>query len=61
MSVASRPARPRRVLPWALFASLSVLLGASRIEQIEDSMKALDGLDFEAGELEQIDRILAER
>ena len=29
MSVASRPARPRRVLPWALFASLSVLLGAS--------------------------------
>ena len=36
----------------------SVLIGASRISQIEDNVKTLDNLDFSAEELEKIEDIL---
>lgn len=36
----------------------SVLIGASRLSQLEDNIKALDKLSFEAGELAEIERIL---
>ncbi|MGX7393594.1 L-glyceraldehyde 3-phosphate reductase [Carnobacterium mobile] len=36
----------------------SVLIGASRVSQIEDNVKALDNLDFSASELVQIEKIL---
>lgn len=36
----------------------SVLVGASRSEQLLDSMKSLDNITFEAGELEAIEAIL---
>ncbi|WP_261807316.1 aldo/keto reductase [Lapidilactobacillus luobeiensis] len=38
----------------------SVLVGASRLSQLEDSLKALDHLDFSAAELHQIDQTLAQ-
>ena len=38
----------------------SALTGASRVSQIENSIAALDQLDFTADELETIDVILAE-
>lgn len=37
----------------------SVLIGASRVSQLEDNLKALQNLDFSAEELAEIDRILA--
>jgi L-glyceraldehyde 3-phosphate reductase len=37
----------------------STLIGASRIEQLEDNLGALRKLHFESAELAQIDRILA--
>lgn len=37
----------------------SALIGASRVEQIEDAVGALNNLALEAGELARIDRILA--
>lgn len=37
----------------------SVLIGASRVSQLEDNLKALQILDFSAEELAEIDRILA--
>lgn len=37
----------------------SVLIGASRVSQLEDNLKALDHLDFSKEELTQIDAILA--
>lgn len=36
----------------------SVLIGASRVSQLEDNLKALDNLDFAEEELAKIDRIL---
>lgn len=36
----------------------SVLIGASRVSQIEDNVKALDNLDFSASELAEIEKIL---
>lgn len=36
----------------------SAIIGASRVTQIEDSLKALDHLEFEPGELAQIEHIL---
>ncbi len=47
-------------LAWALRqpAVTSVLVGASRVEQIEDSVGALGGLDFGADELAAIERAL---
>jgi L-glyceraldehyde 3-phosphate reductase len=37
----------------------SVLIGASRAEQLADSLKALDNITFSADELSQIEKILA--
>lgn len=37
----------------------SALIGASKVSQIEDAVSALDRLDFQPTELEEIDRILA--
>ncbi|MES1189015.1 MAG: aldo/keto reductase [Myxococcales bacterium] len=37
----------------------SALIGASRVEQIEDAVGALQRLDFSSGELERIDQILS--
>lgn len=36
----------------------SVLIGASRVSQIEDNVKALDNLNFSASELAEIEKIL---
>ena len=36
----------------------SVLIGASRVSQLEDNLKALDNLDFADEELAKIDSIL---
>lgn len=36
----------------------SVLIGASRVSQLEDNLKALDGLDFSKDELAAIDAVL---
>ncbi|MGX7059045.1 aldo/keto reductase [Vagococcus humatus] len=38
----------------------SVLIGASRVSQLQDNLKALDYLDFTPEELQQIDTILAQ-
>jgi L-glyceraldehyde 3-phosphate reductase len=38
----------------------SALVGASRVQQVEDDVKALDRLDFSQEELQEIERILAE-
>lgn len=49
-------------LAWALREQggvTSVIIGASRLAQIEENCKALERLDFTAGELERIDAILA--
>ncbi|HSX84593.1 MAG TPA: L-glyceraldehyde 3-phosphate reductase [Cellvibrio sp.] len=47
-------------LAWVLNndAVTSTIIGASRVEQIEDSVKALDNLEFSAAELEKIEAIL---
>lgn len=37
----------------------SVLVGASSVEQLGDSLKALDNLSFEEEELQRIEEILA--
>lgn len=37
----------------------SVLIGASRLSQLQDNVKALDNLSFTASELDTIDKILA--
>jgi L-glyceraldehyde 3-phosphate reductase len=36
----------------------TVLIGASRVEQLLDSLKAVDNKDFDASELEGIEGIL---
>jgi len=48
-------------LAWVLrkTAVTSALIGASRVSQIEDAVGALDQLEFQPEELEEIDRILA--
>jgi L-glyceraldehyde 3-phosphate reductase len=37
----------------------SAIVGASSVAQLEDSVKALDKLDFEPAELAEIERCLA--
>ncbi len=51
----------RMALAWVLRQPgvTSALTGASKVAQIEDSVKALDNLDFSAEELRRIDDILA--
>ncbi len=50
----------RMALAWLLKDSrvTSVLIGASSVEQLEDSLKALDNLKFTGDELKKIDQIL---
>jgi L-glyceraldehyde 3-phosphate reductase len=38
----------------------TVLIGASRVEQLLDSLKAVENKNFDASELEQIEKILAQ-
>jgi L-glyceraldehyde 3-phosphate reductase len=38
----------------------SVLIGASRVSQLEENIKALDLLDFDPAELSAIDEVLAD-
>ncbi|WP_313886603.1 aldo/keto reductase [Enterococcus hulanensis] len=40
---------------------ISVLVGASKLSQLEDNIKAQNNLDFSADELSMIDRILAKK
>ncbi|MGM0340932.1 aldo/keto reductase [Candidatus Enterococcus murrayae] len=40
---------------------ISVLVGASKLSQLEDNIKALNNLDFSADELSTIERILAKK
>ena len=49
-------------IAWLLKAGgvTSVLIGASRAEQLTENLKALDGLDFSEEELERIESILNE-
>ncbi|NLT43775.1 MAG: L-glyceraldehyde 3-phosphate reductase, partial [Anaerolineae bacterium] len=51
----------RMALSWVLRQPgvTSALTGASRVSQIEDSVKALENLDFSAEELQRIEDILA--
>jgi Predicted oxidoreductases (related to aryl-alcohol dehydrogenases) len=50
-------------LAWNLHhpAVTSVLIGASKVEQIEENVKALDNLEFSSEELQAIDEILPRR
>jgi len=45
-------------LAWVLLRTTSALIGASRPEQIEENVKALDNLDFSDEEIWRIDRAL---
>ena len=36
----------------------SVLIGASKVSQIEDNIKALDNLDFYSSEFAEIEKVL---
>ena len=46
-------------LSWVLRGSVtSVIIGASRLSQIEENLKALDRLDFTEEELAAIEEIL---
>lgn len=46
-------------LAWALQTVTSVIIGASRVSQIEENLGAVRKLDFTAGELARIEEILA--
>ncbi|WHY70998.1 L-glyceraldehyde 3-phosphate reductase [Fictibacillus enclensis] len=51
---------PQMALAWVLRGGkvTSALIGASKVNQIEDNVKALDNLDFSDEELQRIDDIL---
>ncbi|ORX22616.1 L-glyceraldehyde 3-phosphate reductase [Thermoanaerobacterium sp. PSU-2] len=46
-------------LAWDLRKVTSVIIGASRVSQIEENVKALDNLEFSHEELKEIDEILS--
>jgi L-glyceraldehyde 3-phosphate reductase len=46
-------------LAWDLRKVTSVIIGASRVSQIEENVKALDNLEFSDDELKEIDEILS--
>ncbi|AEF18319.1 NADP-dependent oxidoreductase domain protein [Thermoanaerobacterium xylanolyticum LX-11] len=48
-------------LAWDLRKVTSVIIGASRVSQIEENVKALDNLEFNHEELEEIDEILSNK
>ena len=39
----------------------SALIGASRAEQVRENVAALENLEFSAGELEALDRVLGKQ
>ena len=43
-------------LAWVLRTATSTLVGASSVRQLEENLKTLDNLDFDAEELAEIDR-----
>ena len=45
-------------LAWVLLRATSVIIGASRISQIEDNVKTVENLEFSAAELARIEEIL---
>ncbi len=45
-------------LAWTLRSATSVIIGASRVEQIEDNVAAVDNLHFSDDELWRIGEIL---
>jgi len=47
------------VLAWDLRKVTSVIIGASRVSQIEENVRALDNLEFSDDELKEIDEILS--
>jgi L-glyceraldehyde 3-phosphate reductase len=47
-------------LAWVLLRMTSALIGASRVEQIEQNVAALANLNFTAEELTRIDAIVNE-
>ncbi|WP_282099364.1 aldo/keto reductase [Deefgea sp. CFH1-16] len=46
-------------LAWALLTVTSVIIGASRVSQLEENVGAITNLAFSAAELQEIERILA--
>lgn len=46
-------------LSWDLIRTTSVIIGASRLEQIKDNVKAVENLSFSEKELAEIDAVLA--
>ena len=48
-------------LAWALRTVTTVIIGASRVEQIEENLGAVKNLEFSAAELARIEDILANR
>ncbi|MGJ7045503.1 L-glyceraldehyde 3-phosphate reductase [Thermoanaerobacterium thermosulfurigenes] len=48
-------------LAWDLRKVTSVIIGASRVSQIEENVKALDNLEFNHEELKEIDEILSNK
>lgn len=46
-------------LAWDLRKVTSVIIGASRVSQIEENVRALDNLEFSDDELKEIDEILS--
>jgi L-glyceraldehyde 3-phosphate reductase len=61
IAVARGQSLAQMAVAWALRPSVmaSVLIGASRVNQLEGNLRALERLSFEATEIEAIDRILA--
>ncbi|PHO07290.1 L-glyceraldehyde 3-phosphate reductase [Thermoanaerobacterium thermosaccharolyticum] len=48
-------------LAWDLRKVTSVIIGASRVSQIEENVRALDNLEFSDDELKEIDEILSKK
>lgn len=62
LALARQQTLAQMALAWVLNnpAVTSSIIGASRTEQIEDSVKALENLDFSTEELQRIEAILAQ-
>lgn len=57
---ARRQSVAQMALAWVLRDTrmTSALIGASRVEQVEQNVAALDNLNFSAGELQKIEEVL---
>lgn len=60
LAIGRKQTLAQMALAWLLkdYRVTSVLIGASRVSQLEDSLKCLDNLDFSHDELQQIENIL---